>query len=107
MLFRLGNEEDAITAKVNTLDRGCEFFTDDLIVSWNKRVSHERKKIAHGLVDGRQDLMTTLGKVEKDGNDTARKWEEVKKSAQIEMEAEGRNAELLAAIKAMGIDLAA
>ena len=92
---------------MNILNRGSESFTDDLTASWNKRISHERKKIAQGLVGGRKDLMNTIGKVENDGKGPAQKWEEVERSAQIGMQAEGRNMELLAAIKAMGINLTA
>lgn len=64
MLFRLGEEEDAITAKQSELDRGGEIVIAELVKSWNDRLEREQRR----LVDALRQRNASLGKsVQKKG----------------------------------------
>lgn len=49
MLFRLGEEEDAISAKQSDFDRGGELVIGELVKSWNDKLNREAARLVDGL----------------------------------------------------------
>lgn len=58
MLFRLGEEEDAISAKQSDFDRGGELVIGELVKSWNDRLEREQNR----LVEAFRQRSESLGK---------------------------------------------
>ena len=56
MLFRLGEEEDAISAKQDDFDRGGELVIGELVKSWNDKLSREAARLVEGLHQRSADL---------------------------------------------------
>ncbi|KAJ9606306.1 hypothetical protein H2200_009267 [Cladophialophora chaetospira] len=72
VLFRFGDEEDAITAKVDEYDRGGKGVLDTLMDTWTQRLEHEHKILQDGLRAEKDLLSTAAGLV--DEEHTAGAW---------------------------------
>ncbi|KIX00373.1 uncharacterized protein Z518_10512 [Rhinocladiella mackenziei CBS 650.93] len=56
VLFRFGEEEDAVKAIVGQFRRGAHEVVETLTASWNDRLGHEHQNLANGLVDEKEFL---------------------------------------------------
>ena len=62
MLFRFGQEEDAVNTKVDEYFRGGDQIVQTLTDSWNQRLGHEHRNIATKLGE-EKDFITKTSKL--------------------------------------------
>ena len=95
MLFRLGEGEDAIEAKVHDFQLGGESVLGDLRETWNKRISHESRIIVQGMGDGRKGLAMTLEKLGKDSKGAVHGWARLRRLKDVQKMVAARETEML------------
>ena len=105
-MFRLGEEEDAIRAKVSEYQRGGNAVLDEATSSWNDRLLHENHKVLQSLRVGRDALVVELEKMGKNDKGNTQEWNKIQRVRHAAKTAEAREHEVLARLEALsdGVD---
>lgn len=105
-MFRLGDEEDAIRAKVSEYQRGGNAVLDEAASSWNNRLLHETHKVVQNLRVGQDALAMKLEKLGKDDKGATQEWKKIQRVRYVAKMVEAREHEVLAGLEALsgGVD---
>ena len=105
-MFRLGEEEDAVRAKVSECQRGGNAVLNEAASSWNDRLLHENQKVVHNLRVGRDALVVELEKMGKDDKGNTQEWKKIQRVRHATKTVEAREHEAFAGLEALsgGID---
>ena len=100
-MFRLGDEEDAIRAKVSEYQRGGDAVLDEATRSWDTRILHENRKVVQSLAIGRNALTTRLQKLGKESNGATHEWKKIQRVTDVAKMVEAREQEVLAGLETL------